>query len=67
MDLWVNPTIPNLDKIYTILESMGFDKMEIEAIRNNRHLTHGTPISVYSDDNDFRIDIMTNNFEKEFN
>ena len=67
MDLWVNPTMANMDRLYSSLLSMGYDKSEINNIKKERDIENPTPIRLIEDNGIFKVDFMTNTFQKLFN
>ena len=66
MDLWVNPTITNMDRLYNSLLSMGYDESEINNIKEKREVENPTPIRLIEDNGIFKVDFMTNTFQKIF-
>tara|TARA_R100000027_G_scaffold67602_1_gene67113 strand:+ start:1597 stop:2151 length:555 start_codon:yes stop_codon:yes gene_type:complete len=67
MDLWLNPTEENLEKLYKALEhDLDFDKGSVDSIRKNREIDNQTPIKLVSDDGSFKVDLMTNIFQEQF-
>lgn len=67
MDLWLKPSVTNLNNLYKALEDdLRFDKESIEQIKKLRDIENPTPIRLLSDDNVLSVDLMTNTFQKLF-
>ena len=66
MDLWVNPTSDNIQKLYSALLALGYSENVIEEIRRNREVENPSPIKLWDDSDVFKVDLMTNTFQKEF-
>jgi predicted nucleotidyltransferase len=67
MDLWLEPTQENLDRLYhTLADDLKYPADLVDNIRNNREIESPTPIRLISDDDTFYIDLMTNTFQKQF-
>lgn len=60
MDLWLNPTKENLQKLSKALKLLKYDDSIIDQILKERPLDHPSPIRLLSDDNGFKVDLMTN-------
>ncbi|MCG8309300.1 MAG: nucleotidyltransferase [Cytophagales bacterium] len=63
MDLWVNPTEENMDRLYTSLSKMGYAKSDVDSIKKYRDIESPTPIRLIEDDGVFKVDLMTNTFQ----
>lgn len=59
MDLWINPTNANLDKLGNALKSLGYEDAVIEKVTKLRPVDHPTPIRLISEDDIFQVDVMT--------
>jgi predicted nucleotidyltransferase len=67
MDLWLEPTEENLNRLYkTLVEELQYPVDTIKHIKDKRDIEDPTPIRLISDDETFYIDLMTNTFQKEF-
>ncbi|MDZ7605137.1 MAG: hypothetical protein U5K79_06015 [Cyclobacteriaceae bacterium] len=67
MDLWLEPSEENLNKLYkTLVEDLQYPVDTIEHIRDKRDIENPTPIRLISDDETFYIDLMTNTFQQQF-
>lgn len=67
MDLWLKPSNHNLDDLYNALATdLEFDHDSISKIAQNRPIDDGTPIRLFSDDDTFKIDLLTNTYQKLF-
>jgi len=67
MDLWLEPTSENIEKLYLALgEDLRYDQSIINEIKKNRELKNPTPIRLFSDDEVFKVDLMTNILHKKF-
>lgn len=67
MDLWLEPTSKNLEKLYLALgEDLKYDQSIIKEIKKNRDLKNPTPIRLFSDDEIFKVDLMTNILQEKF-
>lgn len=64
MDLWINPTTGNISKLYRCLVSMGYDQEEVDQISKERNLESPTPIKLIDDNHLYKVDLMTNTFQK---
>lgn len=64
MDLWINPTQPNISNLYKSLLKMGYDNADIASIKKQRDIENPTPIRLIEDDGVFKIDLMTNTFQE---
>ncbi|MEO9965208.1 MAG: nucleotidyltransferase [Reichenbachiella sp.] len=64
MDLWVNPTKVNINRLYRALLEMGYDKSVVESIQTTRDIENPTPIRLIEDDGVFKVDLMTHTFQK---
>lgn len=62
MDLWINPTKENLDKLGCALEDLKYSKDVVEDIMSSRPINHPTPIRIFSEDQKFMVDLMTSIF-----
>ena len=63
MDLWINPTNSNMEKLYNSLIDMGYEPTDVENIKNQRAIENPTPIRLIEDDGIFKVDFMTNTFQ----
>lgn len=59
MDLWINPSTQNLKKLEVALQALGFASHAIESILEARPIDHPTPIRLFSEDDRFKVDLMT--------
>jgi hypothetical protein len=66
MDIWLEPSEDNLEKLFAAMLGLGYEKENIEEIRVNRPLKHPTPIRLVDDNGVFKIDLMTNTFQNQF-
>ncbi len=66
MDLWVNPTESNINKLYSSFLDMGYDESEVNHIKEDRDIDNPTPIRLIEDNGIFKVDFMTNTFQKFF-
>lgn len=67
MDLWLRPTIENMEKTKQSLKTLGYDIENIENIFNERPINHVTPIRLFDDANQFKVDLMTTIFYDKLN
>jgi predicted nucleotidyltransferase len=67
MDLWLEPSEDNLDRLYTTLvQDLKYPGDIIRHIKDNRDVENPMPIRLISDDDTFYIDLMTNTFQRQF-
>lgn len=66
MDLWVQPTKDNMDRLYYCLSALGYPNETITYIKENRDLENPTPIRLKDDEEILKVDLMTNTFQKLF-
>jgi hypothetical protein len=66
MDLWINPTEVNMDRLYSSLLGIGYAKSEVTHIKEQREIENPTPIRLIEDNGVFKVDFMTNTFQKFF-
>lgn len=67
MDLWLEPSKENLDRLYrTLVVDLKYPSDLVSNIRDNRDIESPTPIRLISDDDTFYIDLMTNTFQQQF-
>lgn len=66
MDLWVEPSEKNLQKLYLTLKSLGYPEEVIDEIKEKRGVINPTPIKLWDDSNTFKVDLMTTTYQKEF-
>lgn len=67
MDLWLEPSRENLDRLYhTLADDLKYPADVVNNIRNNRDIESSTPIRLISDDDTFYIDLLTNTFQQQF-
>jgi predicted nucleotidyltransferase len=67
MDLWLEPTQQNLNRLYkTLLDDLEYPGDAVKNIKDNRDIDNPVPIRLISDDDTFYIDLMTNTFQRQF-
>ena len=66
MDLWVNPTAINMERLYGSLLGMGYDKSDVNHIKAQREIENPTPIRLVEDSGVFKVDFITNLFQELF-
>lgn len=64
MDLWINPTKENLTKLSKALKLLKYDDSVISDILENRPIDHPSPIRLLSEDDGFKVDLMTSIYYK---
>lgn len=62
MDLWLRPSQENLERTKKALQSLGYDVANIDNIFKERPIDHVTPIRLFDDANEFKVDLMTTIF-----
>lgn len=62
MDLWINPSGKNLKKLSDALKSLKYSTEVINQIIKSRPIDHPTPIRLFSEDEKFKVDLMTTIF-----
>lgn len=62
MDLWINPINDNLDRLGNALIDLKYSKDVIKEIMASRPIDHPTPIRLFSEDDKFKVDLMTSIF-----
>lgn len=62
MDLWINPTSDNLDRLGNALIDLKYSKDVVKEIMSSRPIDHPTPIRIFSEDDKFKVDLMTSIF-----
>jgi hypothetical protein len=62
MDLWINPQKDNLNRLGNALVELKYTKDVIDEILASRPIDHPTPIRVFSEDDKFKVDLMTTIF-----
>ena len=62
MDLWINPSNKNLQCLGNALTDLKYDKNVVNQILNSRPIDHPTPIRIFSEDDQFKVDLMTTIF-----
>ena len=67
MDLWLEPSRENLNRLYkTLSEDLKYPTELVNHIKDNRDIENPMPIRLISDDDTFYIDLMTNTFQRQF-
>ena len=66
MDLWINPEVSNMDRLYSSLVKMGYSEEIVSEIKKERELENPTPIKLKDDYSKIKVDLMTNTFQKDF-
>lgn len=66
MDLWLNPSIENMDRLFLSLGELGYNLNLVLNIKEKRELENPTPIKLWDDSSTFKVDLMTNTFQTEF-
>jgi len=67
MDLWLEPTLENLERLYkTLADDLKYPIDYINHIKDKRNIENPVPIRLISDDDTFYIDLMTNTFQRQF-
>lgn len=59
MDLWLNPTSENLNRLAKSLLELNYSKQVVKDILNSRPTDHPTPIRIFSEDGFLKVDLMT--------
>ncbi len=59
MDLWLRPTKENMLKLSKALLDLRYDKETIDSIINSRPFDHPTPMRLFDDQEEFKVDLMT--------
>ena len=62
MDLWLNPSGENLNRLGKALSNLKYSRDVIEDILKSRPVEHPTPIRLFSEDEKFKVDLMTTIF-----
>lgn len=62
MDLWINPISDNLGRLGNALVDLEYSKDVIKEIMLSRPIDHPTPIRIFSEDDKFKVDLMTSIF-----
>lgn len=62
MDLWINPTSDNLERLGHTLTNLEYSKDVVNNIIKSRPINHPTPIRIFSEDDKFKVDFMTTMF-----
>lgn len=67
MDLWLEATPDNLERLYSALgKDLKYDEALIHEVKKNRSIDNPTPIRLFSDDEVFKVDLMTNILQENF-
>jgi hypothetical protein len=67
MDLWLEPTNGNLNRLYkTLIDDLKYPEDYVKHIKDKRDVENPTPIRLISDDDTFYIDLMTNTFQRQY-
>ncbi len=67
MDLWLEPSQENLNKLYqTLIDDLEYPSEVVNHIKHHRDIENPMPIRLISDDDTFYIDLMTNTFQQQF-
>lgn len=59
MDLWINPSQQNLARLGKSLSDLKYTQDVIDEILTSRPVDHPTPIRLFSEDDQLKIDLMT--------
>lgn len=62
MDLWINPISKNLNRLGDALMDLKYSKDVVKDIMASRPIDHPTPIRIFSEDDQFKVDLMTSIF-----
>ncbi|MDQ3536334.1 MAG: hypothetical protein M3421_11990 [Bacteroidota bacterium] len=62
MDLWLRPSLDNMNKLKESLSKLGYDLNSVDLILSERPFNHPTPIRLFDDGNEFKVDLMTDIF-----
>lgn len=62
MDLWINPSAENLQRLGNALSDLKYSKDVVNNILESRPIDHPTPIRIFSEDDKFKVDFMTTIF-----
>lgn len=62
MDLWINPSSENLYKLGKALVDLNYSQEVVKEILDARPIDHPTPIRIFSEDNQLKVDLMTSIF-----
>jgi len=62
MGLWINPQKDNLNRLGKSLIDLKYSKDVVKDIMASRPIEHPTPIRIFSEDDQFKVDLMTSIF-----
>ena len=62
MDLWLKPSNDNLERLGNALGDLNYSKKIVDDIIESRPIDHPTPIRIFSEDDKFKVDLMTSIF-----
>lgn len=65
MDLWINPSQENMKRLFKALLQLGYSKESVLEISESREVENPIPIKLWDDSEVFKVDLMTNTFQKE--